>query len=687
MGEWLIPQSKPMAKRSKRKKAVPAKAAPEVPGATPSPSISSLGTLVSSCWLPLLLAVVAFLVYWPSLKSDFVYDARVEIIDEGFITSLSNLPAVLSFKVLGMNLMLGDRPGQILYLMSIAAICGRAPFGYHLCSSLLHAANVALLYVLLLRLAKTEIAGATGNAAPRIKLAATAATLIFALHPLGTEVVAAINYSSDLLVTCFTLLALLAATAFRPENLRRAVITGGVAVLCAFAAVTCKESGLEVAALLICYWFLFRRREATAPWLCLVGAVTGVTFAFLAARFFFAPPPPNPNPLHYLGGSFFQVFWIQPRLWVFMMGKLVWPVPLSADYTLDDVSGLSLPVALTILVVVILLQGWLAMSSRLGALGIAFFWLGLVTVSNFIPLHRPLADRFYYLPLAGVSMQLLALLLMTLRLRKGFWVAVALCLVSLLPMTLLTVNREHVFSSDFTLWSDTVKASPLSSTAYCNLGFALGERGQLDEAIISLQKALELNPNYDVAHNDLGLSLLKKGRPDEATAHFLRALEINPNYASARCNLGSDFLRQGQVGQAIAEFQTALKLAPNYAEAHYNLGTALLREGQLDQAISEFQRTLEIDPRHAKAHNNLGNALNRAARTDEAFVQFQKAVESDPALAEAHYNLGNAFVKRGQLDGAITQFQAAVRLNPQDANAQNNLAVAKSMAAQASSSK
>src|SRR5208282_1777855 len=96
-------------------------------------------TLLSGVWAPPLLAVVAFLVYWPSLQSDFVYDARTEILEEGFITSLSNLPAVLSLKVLGMHLMLGSRPGQLLYLMLNAAVWGKQPWGYHLTSNLLHA--------------------------------------------------------------------------------------------------------------------------------------------------------------------------------------------------------------------------------------------------------------------------------------------------------------------------------------------------------------------------------------------------------------------------------------------------------------------------------------------------------------------------------------------------------------------
>src|ERR1700733_15802416 len=106
--------------------------------------------------LPLLLALITFIVYWPSLHSDFVYDARVEILEEGFITNPAYLPAVLSLKVLGLPLILGDRPGHLLFLMGNAALWGKEPWGYHLTCNLLHAPNVALLFVLLRRLAGTE---------------------------------------------------------------------------------------------------------------------------------------------------------------------------------------------------------------------------------------------------------------------------------------------------------------------------------------------------------------------------------------------------------------------------------------------------------------------------------------------------------------------------------------------------
>lgn len=294
-----------MAKRSKRRKPIQENASPVASASKESLLRSIFRVPFWVIWVPLLLAVVTFLVYWPSLKSDFVYDARLEI-DEGFVTSLSNLPAVLSLKVMSMNLMLADRPGQLLYMMLIAAVCGKEPFGYHLCSNLLHAVNVALLFVLLLRLTKSETTSLPRTGALKVQLAVAAVTLIFALHPIAVEPVSAICYSSDLLVTFFTLLALIAASVFRPENFRAAMIAGAIGALCAFAAVACKESGLAAVLLLIVYWFLFRRGEGKAPWFMFLSAATALTAIFLAARFLFSPP--DQDHLGYLGGSFSQVF-------------------------------------------------------------------------------------------------------------------------------------------------------------------------------------------------------------------------------------------------------------------------------------------------------------------------------------------------------------------------------------------
>src|ERR1700679_4196605 len=166
-----------------------------LPPTDPAPA---LPWIFSGPWLPLLLAAIAFLVYVPSLHSNFIADARKEIIDEGFVTSISNLPKIVSLKVLGMHLMLSDRPGEMLYLMLNATLWGRDPFGYHLSSILLHAGSVALLLLLLRRLAVPEM-GPAVTGSWKIQLALVTATLVFALHPIATESVAEVSFSSSLL--------------------------------------------------------------------------------------------------------------------------------------------------------------------------------------------------------------------------------------------------------------------------------------------------------------------------------------------------------------------------------------------------------------------------------------------------------------------------------------------------------
>ncbi len=655
-----------MAKRFRKKKAFDSSVS--------SPVTSSKVSLLS-IGVTLLLAVVTFLAYWPSLKSGFVYDARIEILEEGFITSLSNLPDVLSLKVLGMNLTLASRPGQMLYLMLNAAIWGRHPFGYHLSSNLLHAANVALLFVLLGRLIATEITGLTRGGVWKVQLAAAVVVSIFALHPIAVESVAEVSYSSSLLVTFFTLLALLAATAFRPENFRVAMMIGGVGTLCAFGAVTSKESGVMTVPLLFVYWFLFRRREAKLPWFLFLSVAGAVTAAFLAARFLLAPPAPHGlAPLSYLGGSFSQVFLLQPRLWVFMMGKLLWPTDLSADYAPVDEIGPSAALSLVILGIVVSLQAWLACKNRIGALGVAIYWLGLATVSNFIPLNRPEADRFYYLSLAGFAMQLLALLLMTLGSHRRFWMTMAPCMAVILPLTFLTLVREKVFADEFSLWTDTLQVSPLSSVAHNCLGMALFQRGQMDDAIAQYQKALEIEPGNADVDNNLGAALSKKGQVDEAIAQYQKVLRIVPNLAAAHYNLGIALFQKGQKDEAMAQYLKTLEINPRYIEAHINLGNMFFEKGQMDEAMAHYQKALEINPDLLEAHYNLGNIFSKQGQMDEAMAQYQKALEINPNLAQAHYSLGLVLFKKGQVDKALIQFQEVVRLDPDNKEAQNNLA-------------
>ena len=473
-----------------------------------------------------------------------------------------------------------------------------------------------------------------------VLLAATAVTLIFALHPLAVESVAEISYSSSLLVAFFTLAALLIATSFDPQNKRTSFLAGSLGTLCALGAVTAKESGIAAPLLLGIYWLLYRRHESKGPWIGFLASASAVSAAFLVARFEFAPSETgHPS---YLGGAFSQVFFMQPRLWVFMMGKMIWPTRLSADYTPIEQIGPQVAQAIGILVTVVALQSWLATKSRLGALGVATYWAGLATVSNFVPLFRPLADRFYYLPLVGVSMQILALLLIALPSPWRFWGILAPLCTALVPLMALTLQREKVFAGDFPLWTDTLRVSPDSAVAHSGLGWALYQKGQVDEAISHYQKGLQINPDMAETHNNLGLAFYQKGQWEDALAEYEKAQDLKSGTAQIPNNIGLALAQKGRLDEAIVQYQKALAISPQFAEAHNNLGMALAQQGRLSEAVTEYDKVLEIAPDQAETHNNLAIALAQQGHMSQAITEFQKAVDLKPEYQTAQTNLAKA---------------------------------------------
>src|SRR5262249_61893609 len=70
-----------------------------------------------------------------------------------------------------------------------------------------------------------------------------------------------------------------------------------------------------------------------------------------------------------------------------------------------------------------------------------------------------------------------------------------------------------------------------------NLGLLLAARGQYQEAMQHLRKAIEISPAFPLAHVNLGDVLIVLGRRSEAIAEFNKALELDPDLASARASL------------------------------------------------------------------------------------------------------------------------------------------------------
>jgi tetratricopeptide (TPR) repeat protein len=166
--------------------------------------------------------------------------------------------------------------------------------------------------------------------------------------------------------------------------------------------------------------------------------------------------------------------------------------------------------------------------------------------------------------------------------------------------------------------------------AHYLLGQALEDRGLLEQAAESFQRATALRADFADAHNDLGQVLLRLGRTDEAIASCRRALALRPRFAAALGNLANAERARGALAAAIAGYRRVIALEPGLAEAHRNLGSALLETGDREAAIHSLQHAVALRPEFAAAVTQLAGALNAVGRGAEAIPHYDRLLARNP---------------------------------------------------------
>lgn len=177
------------------------------------------------------------------------------------------------------------------------------------------------------------------------------------------------------------------------------------------------------------------------------------------------------------------------------------------------------------------------------------------------------------------------------------------------------------------------------------------QSGQLDQALIESNLAIQLAPEMSTLYNNRGVIYTQMGRLEPAIADFQAALAFNPEFKDAWLNLKkvekeitTDFLLSpakiqldraltftldGDYESALVECDSAKKILPGIAVAWNTLGMIFQELGVLEEAIEAYLEAIRLNPRFLPARENLGNArkafeaqqFHLAALVDDKDVQ------------------------------------------------------------------
>lgn len=235
-----------------------------------------------------------------------------------------------------------------------------------------------------------------------------------------------------------------------------------------------------------------------------------------------------------------------------------------------------------------------------------------------------------------------------------------------------------------------------NAQAYSLLGVIAYQRGRLNEAIESLQKAVRLDPEDEDALYQLGLCYLDRGWTQKASERFRAALELNPNrieYQEASRLLlpaGSRSLPKvrGEAGRLARRGEVAAKTDPLKALALYRRALALDPEnptllisfallcsatGKTAEAVATTRRVLARQPGEMVATAAYATQLE-ALKAEGKFREGSRvaeemlaAVRSNYARSIAYFERATALAETGEdLDAALELADLALKLSPKE---------------------
>jgi len=187
------------------------------------------------------------------------------------------------------------------------------------------------------------------------------------------------------------------------------------------------------------------------------------------------------------------------------------------------------------------------------------------------------------------------------------------------------------------------------------------------DAIKSLEKAVELDPEFAMAYFILGntqgvLGSIQAGneaiKKAKALAHKVTERErlyIEASYADT-------IERNREVRNRL--LQELIQKYPKEKLAHYWLGVVYRGANNYEKAIEEQNKVLELDPNYGEAHNELGYIYLAIRNFDKSIEHFQKYASLNPQDANPLDSLAEAYYLMGKLDEAIAKYKEALAVKP-----------------------
>ena len=514
------------------------------------------------------------------------------------------------------------RPLSLVMFAAEYQFFGANPFIGHLFNLLFFAGCVVLLFLFTDRLFQGKQTGI-----------ALIAALLFALHPIHTEVVANIKSRDEIMCFFFALASLITFLKFADTGKPLKLWMGAVLLMLAFLSKENVISFLVIIPVVFLVYYSCQRNRRL--WIISVSCLVSLSFLFIRYEVLKGH---DSSAIPFLDNPLVTAHYFSERLptAIFVLGKtlklLVVPYPLVCDYSYNSIPVVgwgnlwvlcSLAVYVSMLVLVI--RRFLKKSPDPLTFGIIFYFANLALFSNILfTVYSEMAERLMFFASAGFCIMLAALIF-----EGAARVGVILndklpvkLLYLLVPVSLvfavITFNRNGDWKSNYDLFSTDIKKMPENARLWHSYGSILlfPQAEIMDDTVDATQRTKDglaawyrsiaiYNDNFKV-HLDLGNYYRGNRQYDSAEKQLKEAYRLLPGSPVVVSDLGYVYFCEQKYTDALTLAKSAMIKDNKNALIYNNIGMCYVQMQVYDSALQSFKRTLQLDPENAMAKEYIG---------------------------------------------------------------------------------
>jgi protein O-mannosyl-transferase len=628
--------------------AKPVKRSVQQPRIVSSAEVKATQSKDYSKYFVYILAVIAFALYFNSVFNKYALDDSVVINQNTFtkkgfsgIKDLLGNDTFLGYLNSNSNFLVGGRyrPLSVVTLAVEYQFFGENPHISHFVNVLLFTLLIVLLYKVLQKMfAARGISPKNGKWFLNLPFLIT---LLFAIHPIHTEVVANIKGRDELMAFLGAFGAMWFSMKY-VENQKWWLLP--LSFVCAFLGMMSKENALTFVVIVpLTIWFFIqtdwkKNVLASLPVLLAAGVFLAIRFKILGA------PNPNtiPNLLNdpFLEATVIQRFATIIYTWLIYIKLLFVPYNLTVDYYPYHIPLVSFSNPWVILSILVNLGlGIFALikmkSKSLVSYAILFYFITFSIVSNlFFTIGAFMGERFVFFSSLGFCIVISYLLIKSVdKYKVPLSVLRGILLVIIILFSARTFSRNMDWKDDFTLFTTDVKVSKNSTFSTKSAGNHLIEEANKPENADKRQEYLKL-----------------------AVEYLTKSVEVYPRHQKALWLLGNaHYLYNKNIGQALYYYGQLLQINPEYSEVFQNI--PVMMDGikdSIDFKIRVWSDLNNINPKRWESNYFLGLLLRENKKDYKAAIPYlEKCMQLKPDDANSYLDLGVCYGNLGDMKKAL----------------------------------